>query len=108
MSKKFLLSFLIVCAINVITCYLFCSMYRRNCDVLLLSGVKAPIRMFLKGIQEDLSDGNIDNTREKINFLSDEWEKFYITNGMEYDIGNLLVRWEEKSNKDMEEEHKDE
>jgi hypothetical protein len=27
---------------------------------------------------------------------------------MEYDIGNLLVRWEEKSNKDMEEEHKDE
>ena len=47
MSKKFLLSFLIVCAINVITCYLFCSMYRRNCDVLLLTE-ESPIRMFSK------------------------------------------------------------
>ena len=61
---------------------------------MLCSMVKAPIHFFLEEIQKDLYNGNIEVARDKVDFLCQEWEKFYSSKGMEYDIGNLLIRWQ--------------
>ncbi|MFA7175118.1 MAG: hypothetical protein WC340_17225 [Kiritimatiellia bacterium] len=110
MSRKIVL-LLVLFVVNVIFsctfCYIFCVFYKHYYDVNLRSSVKAPIRFFLFEIQQDFSDGKYDSAQDKVYFLNQEWERFYISNGYEYDIGNLLVRWQQKQNQGNQEEQND-
>ena len=103
MSVLFAVNVIFCCAF----CYLFCVFYNRYYDVTLRSAVKAPIRFFLIEIQKDFSNGKYDSAQEKVDFLNQEWNSFYISNGYEYDIGNLLLRWQKKQNKDNQEDQND-
>lgn len=103
MSVLFAVNVIFFCAF----CYIFCVFHNRYYDVTLRSAVKAPIRFFLIEIQKDFSNGKYDSAQEKVDFLNQEWNSFYISNGYEYDIGNLLLRWQKKQNKDNQEDQND-
>ncbi len=111
MSHKLMWIFLVLCSISIVFCYLFCvaykDFYNHYYDTMLLSGVKTPVRLFLEEIQTDLDKGNLEESREKVAFLYQEWTKFYNAKGLDYDIGNLLVRWNKQLNRDEQEEPND-
>ena len=70
-----------------IFCCIFLYKYR---SLVLLSEVKAPVRMALKNIMEDMETGNNDIARQKLKLLQKRWENFYLNNDSS-GLGNIMV-----------------
>ena len=86
---------IVLCILNLLLFWFVCVYYHHWQNTMLRSTVKAPVRLFLMEIKCDLDNADYANASDKMNFLIQKWELFYLSDGLDAGIGNILPEWNE-------------
>lgn len=97
---KIILTAVISCVVTSIVWYAAMRFGEALHAATLLSAVKAPGRMALEQIQQDLDSGNYDMAKAHLSILRESWKRFEAERGLMVNegIGNIMVEF-----RDMEE-----